>query len=71
MTAIAVRPAVRRETMLEPVSCEVRCPGLSGVFGYILVGNGAACLEKALADNGFRLVPALPGLHRTHSPAPV
>jgi hypothetical protein len=68
MTAIAVRPVAVRETVSESVSCEVRCPGMSGVFGYILAGNGAACLEKALADNGFRLVPALAG---THSPASI
>jgi len=59
MTAVALRSAAASlETESQPVSCEVRCPGVSGVFGYILVGNGAACLEKALADNGFWLVPA-------------
>ncbi|MFB3880479.1 MAG: hypothetical protein ACE149_04405 [Armatimonadota bacterium] len=57
MTATA-----RRRTQIEPdtdrgITCEVRSPESTDVLGYLVVGGSAACLERALSENGFRLVP--------------
>jgi hypothetical protein len=52
MTVIAQGRTRPRE-----VRCEIRCPGTEEVLGYLLVGGTASCLEQALAQNGFWLVP--------------
>ena len=58
MTAVAER--AERTKQGEAVNCEVHCPGSDEVIGYVVAGRSAGCLEKALADNGLRLVPAVP-----------
>ena len=39
------------------VRCEVRTPETDEILGYLVVGGTAACLEQALTENGFWLVP--------------
>jgi len=52
MTAIA-----RSRNLPKEVRCEVRSPGTNEVIGYLVVGGAAGCLEEALTENGFWLVP--------------
>ena len=55
MTAIA-----RSRTRPKEVRCEVHSPGTDEVLGYLVVGGTSACLEQALSENGFWLVPVRP-----------
>ncbi len=58
MTAVAER--AERTKQSEAVNCEVHCPGMDQVLGYVVAGRSAGCLERALADNGLWLVPITP-----------
>jgi hypothetical protein len=49
--------AARSRTRPNEVRCEVRSPGTEEVIGYVVVGGAATCLEQALTENGFWLVP--------------
>jgi hypothetical protein len=40
-------------------NCEVRCEETDQVIGFVTTGGVAACLEHALAKNGFSLTPAV------------
>jgi len=52
MTAVA-----KRSTQPKRTEYAVRCPGTSEVMGYLAAGEGTGCLEQALTENGFWLVP--------------
>jgi hypothetical protein len=41
----------------QEVRCEVRSRETDEILGYLVVGGTAACLEQALTENGFSLVP--------------
>jgi hypothetical protein len=62
MTAIAdvgapSRPQDSPEPSRREVRCEVYCSGTDEVLGYLVAGGTASCLEQALIQNGFSLVP--------------
>ena len=70
MTAVAER--AERTKQGEAVNCEVHCPGTDEVLAYVVAGGSATCLERALADNGLRLVPVdsrLPAARPVHTAA--
>jgi hypothetical protein len=67
MTAVA-----ERTQQSEVVNWEVHCPGTDEVLAYVVAGGSAGCLERALADNGLRLVPVdsrLPAARPVHTAA--
>ncbi len=64
MTATA-----QSNTGQEEIGCEVRTPETDDVLGYVVAGGTAACLERALAQNGFWLVPVRPTYPKGPRPA--
>jgi hypothetical protein len=53
-------------------NCEVRCQETDQIIGYVASGGVAACLERALARNGFSLTASkrpLPRLRPTTAAA--
>jgi len=54
MTAIAEAGGRSRA---QGVRCEVYCADSDQLLGYLVAGGTAACLERALIENGFSLVP--------------
>jgi len=62
MTAIAEagawsKPQASSGPSRREVRCEVYCSDADGVLGYLVVGGTASCLEQALIQHGFSLVP--------------